>query len=76
MKIKSKSNWKYAESAQPEKGFHDYERIVEFEEPISKQEEEEFFASMKENDNPGWCYFRVTKISDTKFLVETSNDSS
>ncbi len=70
------TKWFYAKSANPERGFHDYERIIKFAEGTTEDFINNTVNFIKENNNPGWCYFRVKKINNLEIMLETSNDSS
>lgn len=70
------TGWNYAPTARPNRGIHDYERLVEFERELTADEEKKFHSLMHEKDNPGYCYWSFRRVGPGAYSMKTTYDSS
>jgi hypothetical protein len=70
------TGWKYAASARPQRGLHDYERFLIFSRPLTAEEEQKVNTFIHTNDNPGYCWWSFRHLGNGKYRLTSTCDSS
>lgn len=70
------TGWRYAKTARPNRGLHDYEREITFTRELTVAEQSSFEELMRKQDNPGYCWWTFKRIGPSTYRMTTTMDSS
>ncbi len=74
--IVSDTKWRYAASARPGRGLHDYERTIVFTRKLGDYESKKLLKLLYEIDNPGYCNWSFKTQDNVTFRITSTMDSS
>lgn len=74
--VESDTDWELASTSNPSRGLRDYSRCIEFSADAIPEEIAAELSRIREQENPGWCGWRVVRLDERCYRLETTYDSS